>query len=106
MPDSPVTRCIYIISFPGDPEPEEHAYVFWTLLPDDYAGMKEVHEGPITELTGIGDEGFISFNQEDERFDLLTVLTDKVTVEITGPDEESVKKLALFAISKLENPQH
>lgn len=101
MPDSPVTRCVYFMEFPGSTEPEARAYILWLLLEEDYAGMKEAHEGPIAEVTGMGDAAFQSFDSESGRFDLLVWKRGALTIEVTGPDEASVRKLAQLALSKL-----
>lgn len=101
MPDSPATRCVYFMGFPGPKEPETRAYILWLLLEEDYAGMKAVHEGPVQEVTEMGDAAFQVFDSETGRFDLLVLKRGALTVEVTGPDEASVRKLAQLALSKL-----
>ncbi len=96
-PSESQTRCVYeVIDAAGEPQ----AFVMWTFPPEDFPLLKEVEDDRTGDLAGLGDDAFIAYHPDDERYDVYAVLDGTITVEVTGSDEESVKKVAALALTK------
>jgi len=78
----------------------EQAFVLWTMPPEDFLLLKDVEEDLTGDLTGLGDDAFIAYHPDDERYDVYAVLDGTITVEVTGTDEESVKKVVALVLAK------
>ncbi|UCF37930.1 MAG: hypothetical protein JSU96_03430 [Acidobacteriota bacterium] len=93
-----VTRCLYLISDDAGGK----AFVFWLMPAEDYTGMKEFMDDPYREVAGLGDEAFITYHPDDDRYDLIALKRDRATIEVTGPNEEDVRTLVSAALKAFD----
>lgn len=93
-----VTRCVYLISDDAGGK----AFVFWLMPAEDYTGMKEFMDDPYREVAGLGDEAFITYHPDDDRYDLIALKRDRATIEVTGPNEEDVRTLVSVALKAFD----
>ncbi len=91
------TRCIYKVI---DAAGEEQVFVLWTMPPEDFYLLKDVEEDLTGDVAGLGDDAFSAYHPDDQRYDVYALLEGKITVEVTGSDEESVKKVVALALAR------
>ena len=64
----------------------------------DYEGLKDAMEGEIKRVMGIGDEAVGAIDSESNRYWLLVVKRGQVTYQVSGNNEELVRKVAATAL--------
>lgn len=92
-------RCVYIVEF-KKPDTTRHAFVIYQHEADDYDDLRDAMEGEIKHVQGTGDEAVISFDGESGRYWLVAVKRGEVTYQVSGDNEEMVRKIALTAVQK------
>jgi len=93
-------RCVYIVGFEQS-DPPRRAFVIYQHEASDYEGLKDAMEGKIKPLKGIGDEAVGSFDSELNRYWLLVVKRGQVTYQVSGDNEDLVRKVAVAALKQL-----
>lgn len=93
-------RCVYIVEFKGT-DPPGRAFVIYQHEARDYDGLRDAMDGEITHLEGIGDEAVLSFDREAGRYWLLVVKRGQVTYQVSGDNEDMVRKIAVAAVKKV-----
>ena len=95
-------RCVYIVHF-GQTDPPSRAFVIYRHEASEYGALKDAMEGNIKTVKGIGDEAVGSFDSQSNRYWLLVVKRGKVTYQVSGDNEEFVRKVAVAALRKLND---
>lgn len=93
-------RCVYIVGFKGI-DPPGRAFVIYLHEASDYEGLRDAMDGEINHLEGIGDEAVLSFDREAGRYWLLFVKRGEVTCQVSGDNEDMVRKIAATALKKV-----
>jgi len=95
-------RCVYIVGF-GQTDPPSRAFVIYQHEASEYHALKDAMEGKIKPIKGIGDEAVGSFDSQSNRYWLLVVKRGQVTYQVSGDNEDLVRKVAVAALKHLEN---
>ena len=90
-------RCVYIVGF-GQTDLPNRAFVIYVHEAGEYDGLKDAMEGEIKPITGIGDEAVGSFDSQTNRYWLLVVKRGQVTYQVSGDNEDLVRKVAVAAL--------
>lgn len=90
-------RCFYLVASP-EGGAANRAFVVYRHEPGDYAGLREVQEGEITVLEGLGDEAVLTFDAEAKRYWLLVGKRGLVTLQVSGDDPAQVRQVAAEAL--------
>jgi hypothetical protein len=98
--NSPSSKCVYTIVSGGPENPARRIYVLWLMPPQDFDSMKKLQEDPVKKFDKLGDDAFITFHPENQRYDLMTVKRGKIAIEVTGEDVDSIRKVAQQALSR------
>jgi len=93
-------RCVYIVGF-GQTGPPSRAFVIYQHEASEYDGLKDAMEGEIKPIKGIGDEAVGSFDSQSNRYWLLVVKRGQVTYQVSGDNEDLVRKVAVAALKQL-----
>jgi len=93
-------RCVYIVGF-GQTDPPSRAFVIYRHEAGDYDALKDAMEGKIKTVKGIGDEAVGSFDSQSNRYWLLVVKRGQVTYQVSGDNEDLVRKVAVAALRNL-----
>ncbi|MCJ7600127.1 MAG: hypothetical protein MUO63_01340 [Desulfobulbaceae bacterium] len=93
-------RCVYIVEFKESDVPRR-AFVIYQHEASDFDSLRDSTEGEVKHLTGLGDEAVISFDGELKRYWLLVVKRGQVTYQVSGDNEDLVRKVAGVALKKL-----
>ena len=93
-------RCVYIVGF-GQADPPRRAFVIYQHDASDYDGLKEAMEGEIKPIKGIGDEAVGSFDSQSNRYWMLVVKRGQATYQVSGDNEDLVRKVAITALKHL-----
>jgi hypothetical protein len=93
-------RCVYIVGFKGA-DPPGRTFVIYQHEARDYDGLRDAMDGEITHLEGIGDEAVMSFDGEAGRYWLLVVKRGQVTYQVSGDNEDMVRKIGVAAVRKV-----
>lgn len=90
-------RCVYIVALP-EGGATNRAFVVYRHEAGAYAGLREVLEGEVTQVTGLGDEAVLTFDREAKRYWLLVVKRGRVTLQVSGDDKDQVRQVAAAAL--------
>ncbi|MHB8788569.1 MAG: hypothetical protein ACYDBT_01680 [Desulfobulbaceae bacterium] len=90
-------RCVYLVAL-AEGGAANRAFVVYRHEPGDYAGLREVQEGEITVLDGLGDEAVLTFDAEAKRYWLLVGKRGPVTLQVSGDDPAQVRQVAAEAL--------
>ena len=93
-------RCVYIVGFEQS-NPPRRAFVIYQHEASDYEGLKDAMGMEIKPVKGIGDEAVGSFDSESNRYWLLVVKRGQVTYQVSGDNEDLVRKVAVAALKQL-----
>lgn len=90
-------RCLYIVDFKNSGAPSRAFVVYWHKA-EDYDALKAAMDGELKQIQGLGEEAVISFDMESGRYWLLAFRRDRATYQISGDNEELVRKVAEAAL--------
>jgi len=93
-------RCVYIVGF-GQTDPPSRAFVIYQHEASEYDGLKDAMEEKIKPIIGIGDEAVGSFDSQSNRYWLLVVKRGQVAYQVSGDNEDLVRKVAVAALKQL-----
>lgn len=91
------TRCTYTVTAAagaGD------VFVMWTMPPEDFYLLKDVEDDLTGDISGLGDDAFIAYHPDDQRYDIYALVEGKITIEVTGSDEAAVRKVVELALAQ------
>jgi hypothetical protein len=77
-----------------------HAFVVWVNPADDFGGLRDASDPPITDVKGVGDEAFATTDKDTKRIQLTARLRGKVTVQVTSDRMDWAQAVARVALSK------
>ena len=89
-------RCVYGIEIAG----ARRAFVLWINPPDDFQGLRDASEPPITDVKGVGDGAFAITDKDTKRIQLTAWRRGKVTVQVTSERLDWAQAVAKVALSK------
>ena len=89
-------RCIYGIEIEG----ARRAFVLWVNPADDFRGLRDASDPPITEVKGVGDDAFAVADKDTKRIQLTAWRRGKVTVQVTSERMDWAQAVARVALSK------
>lgn len=75
-------------------------FVIWQMPAEDFDDLKAAEEDPKTDVSGVGEKAYITFHPDTQRYDMAAAKMGKFTVQVTGDDEEQVKKVVSLIISQ------
>jgi hypothetical protein len=90
-------RCVYGITIEGT----RRAFVLWVSPSNEYEGLRQAADGPVTPVSGVGDAAHQTFDAETKRYWLRAMKAGKATVQVSGERPEQVRAIALLALGKL-----
>lgn len=90
-------RCVYLVAL-ATGGAANHAFVVYRHEPGEYDGLREVLEGEVTKLEGLGDEAVLTFDPEAKRYWLLVGKRGLVTLQVSGDDSAQVRQVAAAAL--------
>lgn len=91
------TRCTYTVAEAAGPG---QVFVMWTMPPEDFYLLKDVEEDITGDVAGLGDDAFVAYHPDDQRYDIYALVEGKITIEVTGSDEASVRKVVELALAQ------
>ncbi|MHB1391342.1 MAG: hypothetical protein ACYCXF_08985 [Thermoleophilia bacterium] len=78
----------------------EKVFVIWRMPAGDYANLKSSEADSVIDVTGVGEQAFITFHPGEQRFDMAAMNAGKFTVEVTGDDQLQVKQLVSLILAQ------
>lgn len=99
--DGTLARCNYTLNVASGGADSRDVYVIWVLAPDDYAGLRDVAEPPVTDLKGVGDAAHVTFDKDSGRYWLAVLVRGRATLQVTGEKLDAVRKVADVAIARV-----
>lgn len=91
------TRCTYTVT---EAAGAGQVFVMWTMPPEDFYLLKDVEEDITGDDAGLGDDAFVAYHADDQRYDIYALVGGKITIEVTGSDEASVRKVVELALAQ------
>jgi hypothetical protein len=99
--DGTLRRCRYTVTPAGGKIGESDVYLIWVLPPDDFAGLRDAEDKPVTDVGGVGDAAFVTFHQDEGRAWLTVLVLGRATLQISGPREPDVRRVASLAVARV-----
>ncbi len=97
--DKSFSRCTYFVVPSGTSL--RMGYVVYLQPPDDFEGLKQYIEDPITPISGLGDGAYIFHDSGDGRFKINVLKRGDVMIEATGDSAASARKVADAVVAVL-----
>lgn len=95
-PPANQVHCTLTVDIGGAPK----VFVIWQMPAEDFDDLKAAEEDPKTDVSGVGEKAYITFHPDTQRYDMAAAKMGKFTVQVTGDDEEQVKKVVSLIISQ------
>jgi hypothetical protein len=76
------------------------AFVIYHHDAGDFQGLRDVQEGELSNIDGLGDEAVLAFEPEAKRYWLLAVKRGVVTLQVSGDDKEQVRQVGAAALEQ------
>lgn len=95
-----MSECWYSVSKKGS-DAGLDSYTLWVSPPGDYGMSKELEAGPLEEISGLGDEAYITHSELEDQYSLQVLIADELTLGAYGSDRERVLALARLALDRL-----
>jgi hypothetical protein len=99
--DGTVNRCRYTVAPAGAEGDARDVYTVWVLHPDDFTGLKDGEEKPVTDVPGLSDGAFMGFHKEEGRHWLTVLVLRRATFQVTGESADAVRKIANVILPRL-----
>lgn len=88
-------RCVYGTEIDG----ARRAFVLWLNPESDFEGLRKAAGKAAKSVSGVGDGAFVTFDDETKRYSLTAFKRGAVTIQITGEQQDWVRRIALLALS-------
>jgi len=100
-PDGDLARCTYFVAITASGAEAQTAFSIEVSAEEDFVEIRPYVEAPIHEVAGLGD-GAWAYRDPDSmnRLRLYVLSKGVATLDVTGEDEQQVRKVAALAISK------
>ena len=93
------SRCTYFVALPVGSQ--RAAYVVWIQPPEDFEGLKQYIEEPLTVVPGLGDGAYLFRDKGDGRFKLHVMKRGDLMFEATADTAEGARRVADAVVSRL-----
>jgi hypothetical protein len=100
--DSKLSRCVYLMGPPGEPDAPTAGLVLWLYAPDEYAELNGITEGKLEPVPGLGDAAVRFLDSGDGRHKLRLLRRGRFSLEATAGDAPSALALARLALERLD----
>ena len=90
--DKSFSRCTYFIVPSG--ASQGMGYVVYLQPADDFEGLKQYIEDPITPISGLGDAAYIFHDSGDGRFKIHVLKRGDVMIAASGDSAAAARKIA------------
>lgn len=100
--DSKLSRCVYILGSPAQPDGPTEGLVLWLYAPNDYADLNSVTEERMEPVPGLGDEAVRFLDSGDGRHKLRLLRRGRFSLETTAADAASALALARLALDRFD----
>lgn len=88
-------RCVYGTEIDG----ARRAFVLWFNPASDFEGLRQAAGRSAKPVTGVGDEAYVTFDDETKRHSLTAMKRGVATIQITGEQQDWVRRIAVLALS-------
>lgn len=93
-------RCRYTVVGAGG---ARGVFLVWVHAPEQYAGLRDAAEPPVTELKGVGDAAHATFDKDTGRRWLAVLVRGSATLQVSGEKLDDVRRVAEVAIARLRS---
>jgi hypothetical protein len=88
--DKTWSRCTYFVT---DANGKPNGYVVWIHPVEDFEGLQQYIDKPLTAVSGLGDAAYV-YQDDDRRFKLSVLKRGDLMFQATADTPESARKVA------------